>query len=125
MSRLTVAAEVAGLILLALAVVLANLRRTAARQARKRRARTRPALRLVRGTAPAAPRAARSGTAMRRPAARPALSLVADRAPAAAPASVEDRVPGPAALELEEPVGAGHQQHAVPQPRGVLTARDR
>jgi hypothetical protein len=125
MSHLTVAAEVAGLILLALAVALANLRRTAARQARKRRARTRPALRLVRGTGPAAARATAAGAARRRPAARPALSLVADRAPAADRALVEDRVPGPAALQLEEPVGAGDQQHAVPQPRGVLTARDR
>jgi hypothetical protein len=29
-------------------------------------------------------------------------------------ASVEDRLPGPAALQLEEPVGPGHQQDPVP-----------
>jgi hypothetical protein len=40
-------------------------------------------------------------------------------------ALVEDGVPGPGALQLEEPVGPGHQEHTVPQARGVLAARDR
>jgi hypothetical protein len=29
-------------------------------------------------------------------------------------ASAEDRLPGPAALQLEEPIGTGHQQNPVP-----------
>jgi hypothetical protein len=38
---------------------------------------------------------------------------------------VEDRVSRPRALQLEEAIGPGDQQHAVPQPRGVLATRDR
>lgn len=38
---------------------------------------------------------------------------------------VEDRIASPAALQLEEAVGPGDQQYAIPQPRGVLAARDR
>jgi hypothetical protein len=38
---------------------------------------------------------------------------------------VEDRVAGAAALELEEAVGAGGEQHPVPEAGGVLAARDR
>lgn len=38
---------------------------------------------------------------------------------------VEDRIASPAALQLEEAVGAGDQEYAIPQPRGVLAARDR
>jgi hypothetical protein len=38
---------------------------------------------------------------------------------------VEDRVASAAALQLEEAVGAGHQQHAVPEPRRGLATRDR
>jgi hypothetical protein len=113
MTHVTSAAEVAGLILLAVALTLASLRRTAARRARRR-----PVLRLVRSTGPAAPRpapAAAAGPDL----ARPALSLVAGRT------LVEDRVPGAAALQLEEPVRAGDKQHAIPQPRSVLAARDR
>jgi hypothetical protein len=112
MIHLTSAAEVAGLILLALALALANLRRTAARRARRR-----PVLRVVGSTGPAGARAAATRPAATsaddarpkpaRPAgtgpdlARPALSLVAGRT------LVEDRVPGAAALELEEPVRTG------------------
>src|SRR5215471_3178016 len=42
-----------------------------------------------------------------------------------APRSIEDRIPGPGALQFEEPVGRGGQQHAVPEPCGRLAARDR
>jgi hypothetical protein len=97
MIHLTSAAEVAGLILLALALALANLRRTAARRARRR-----PVLRVVGSTGPAGARAAAARPAGTGPnLARPALSLVAGRT------LVEDRVPGAAALELEEPVRTG------------------
>jgi hypothetical protein len=113
MTHVTSAAEVAGLILLAVALTLANLRRTAARRARRR-----PVLRVVRSTSPAGPRAAGATAAAGPDLARPALSLVAGRT------LVEDRVPGPAALQLEEPVRAGDKQHAIPQPRSVLASRD-
>jgi len=105
MSVLSSAAELAGLILLALAVAAAGLRR------RGKRA---PALRLVRpAPGQAGPGAAGAAAAGPRRDRRPALVLV------------EDRVPGAAALQLEEPVGAGDEKHAVPQPRGVIAARDR
>src|SRR5215472_17166542 len=46
--------------------------------------------------------------------------------PASQPARlVEDRVSGPRALHLEEAVGPGDHQDAVPQASGVLAARDR
>src|SRR6187455_284367 len=38
--------------------------------------------------------------------------------------SVEDRVAGARALELEEAVRAGYQQHAVPELAGRFAARD-
>ncbi len=38
---------------------------------------------------------------------------------------VEDRVAGPAALQLEEAVSPGDQQYAIPQPCSVVAARDR
>src|ERR1035441_4973098 len=41
------------------------------------------------------------------------------------PRSVEDRVAGAGALQLEEPVDAGDQQDAVPQLGRGLAARDR
>jgi hypothetical protein len=105
MSALISAAELAGLTLLALAVAVAIRRRPRRRPAR-------PALRLVQ---PVADPAARPDPAAEDPdpAGRPALVLV------------EDGVPRPAALEFEESVGAGDEQHAVPQPRGVLATRDR
>src|SRR6516162_9215270 len=46
------------------------------------------------------------------------------RRPLATAPSVEDRSPGPAALQLEEAVGAGDQQDAVPELPGRLAARD-
>src|SRR5262249_15411472 len=39
--------------------------------------------------------------------------------------SVENRVPVPGPLQLEESVGAGDQQHAIPQPAARLAARNR
>ena len=129
MSPMTTAADAAGLTLLILAIVVANARRPAWWPARRR-----PALRLVdrdpdqaarqrdshtagQRTRTAAAdrgyRANRARTAAGRPHSRPALVLV------------ENRVSGPAALQLEEPIGPGDEQHAVPQPRGVLAARDR
>ena len=102
MTTVTSAAELAGLILLALAVALGL---------RRRPARRRPALRLIVSRDPAP--AACAPAAHQPPARRPPLALV------------EDRVPGPAALELEEAVGAGDQEHSVPEPGSVLAARDR
>ena len=103
MTTVTSAAELAGLILLVLAIALGL---------RRRPARRRPALRLIisRDQRPAAgaPAAGRPPQAR-----KPALALV------------EDRVPGTAALQLEEAVGAGDQEHSVPEPGSVLAARDR
>jgi hypothetical protein len=61
------------------------------------------------------------------PAARTAERAASpDRLGAVPPAGlVEDRVAGAAALELEEAVGPGDQQYAVPQSRGVRATRDR
>lgn len=41
------------------------------------------------------------------------------------PVSVEDRLPGPASLQLEESVRLGDEQDAVPQLGRSVAARDR
>jgi hypothetical protein len=97
MNPLTDAGDLAGLILLAAALVIAAAL-TAGRA-------------LVRYAAPrrAALAATRAGI----------------QAAASGDGSVEDRIASPAALQLEEAVSPGDQQHAIPQPRGVLATRDR
>jgi hypothetical protein len=103
---MTSAAELVGLILVILAFVVANVRRPTWRPGGRR-----ATLRLIAGTAPA----------VRGPAGRPGRPSAASR-PAS---SVEDGIPRPAALQLEEAVGLGDEQHAVPQARGILAARNR
>jgi hypothetical protein len=104
MTTLTSAAELTGLILLILAIALVVRRRPGRPQ------RARPDLRLVsrQATPPTA-----AGRHQLQPGPKPVLVLV------------EDRVPGPAALELEETVGAGDEEHAVPEPGSILATRDR
>lgn len=121
MTSLTSAAEIAGLTLLVLALTLAMRRRPARPRPEFSRPRPsqpqpgRPALRLVsRAASPAAaPGASTAQAAGPAQARRPTLALV------------EDRVPGAAALELEEAIGAGDQEHSVPEPGSVLATRDR
>jgi hypothetical protein len=105
MSTLTSAAELAGLILLILAIALVVRRRPARPQPARR-----PDLRLISRQATSATAAGRHQP---RSGPKPVLVLV------------EDRVPGPAALELEETVSAGDEEHAVPEAGSVLATRDR
>jgi hypothetical protein len=102
MNPLTNAGDLAGLILLAAAIV------TGAALAAGRA--------LTRYAAPrrSAMAAMRAGTQ---------TTAVADTA--GGDGLVEDRIPSPGALQLEEAVGPGDQQYPIPQPRGVLAARDR
>jgi hypothetical protein len=104
MTALTSAAELAGLILLILAIALA---------ARRRPARPRPARPDLRLISRQASPATAAGRPPGWPARKPVLVLV------------EDRVSRPAALELEEAVGAGDQEHAVPEAGSILATRDR
>lgn len=110
MTSLTSAAEIAGLTLLVLALALAGRQRSARPRPEPSQAQPgRPAPRII--TREASPAAAPA--AGRAQACEPALALV------------EDRVPGAAALELEEAIGAGDQEHSVPEPGSVLATRDR
>ena len=64
-----------------------------------------------------------------RPAASPPRAQAQARVPGprlgtAAAVSVEDRIPGPAALQLEEAVGARDEQDAVPELASSVAARD-
>ena len=111
MNAMTRAAELTGLILLVLAFVVANVRRPAWHPGRRQLRRRSPALRLINGSPGAA------GGQDDGPGRPPDPSRL--------PASVEDRISRPAALQLEEAVGLGDKQHAIPQPRGILAARDR
>jgi hypothetical protein len=102
MNPMTNAGDLAGLILLAAAILTAatlTAGRAIARYAAPRRA------------ALATTRAGAQATAV-------AASADGD-------GLVEDRIPSPAALQLEEAVCPGNQQYAIPQPGGVLAARDR
>jgi hypothetical protein len=102
MNPLTNAGDLAGLILLAAAIVTAAALaagRGFARYAAPRRA---------------ALAAARAGT----------QAGAATDAPDGDTRLVEDRIASPAALQLEEAVRAGDQEYAIPQPRGVFAARD-
>jgi hypothetical protein len=109
MTTLTSAAELAGLILLILAIALV-VRRRPARPQPARRQPARPDLRLI--SRQATPTSA-IGRQQPRSGPKPVLVLV------------EDRVPGPAALELEETVSAGDEEDAVPEAGSVLATRDR
>jgi hypothetical protein len=102
MNPVTNAGDLAGLILLA-AAVLAAVALTASRAITRYAATRRAALAAMRAGTQAA-----------------ALADTAD-----SDGLVEDRIPSPGALQLEEAVGPGDQQYAIPQPRGVLAARDR
>ena len=60
------------------------------------------------------------------PAAAPWQAVLQEPVSAPAlPVLVEDRLSGPASLELEETVGTGDQYDPVPEPCGILAARDR
>jgi len=117
MSALTSAGDAIGLILLTVAAtVLAGItHKNARRQLR--------AVQSVRACSPEPP------ARLRLPALRVhdlhAGSAAGAEQAATHPVLVEDRVPGPAPLELEKAVGARDQQHAVPEPRSSLAARDR
>jgi hypothetical protein len=100
MSPVTTAGDLTGLFLLATALVITALLTSARTIARRAADADRPpdaAEGPARPTAPARPDQARPSQASR-----------------PEPGSVEDRIAGPAALELEEAVGAGDQQYAVP-----------
>ncbi len=116
-----IAGDIAGLFLLgaALALVTGATRQRRAGQAEPPAQPTRPAEPI---TEPAGP-----GIALAWEPAPAAWQAVLQE-PACAPplpVLVEDRLPGPAPLELEEAVGAGDQDDAVPEPCGSLAARNR
>jgi hypothetical protein len=144
MSPVTNAGDMAGLLLLAAAVVTSAARVTVRSIARRGAAgRDEPGAAGQAMTASQAVTAVQVPTAGQSPTAGQALT--ADQAAGQSPATsaqhhptagtpaparrprslVEDGVPGPAALQLEEAVGSGDEQYAVPQPRRVLAARDR
>jgi hypothetical protein len=95
MSPVTTAGDLTGLFLLATALVITALLTSARTIARRAADADRP------------PGAAEGP-------ARPTAPARPDQASRPEPGSVEDRIAGPAALELEEAVGAGDQQYAVP-----------
>jgi hypothetical protein len=116
MSPVTSVGDLAGLLLLLAAAILTAAARRTARRPAARPDETRPAGTHDQPSDPTGP-AQPSTTGIRTAAA--ASSGLAVRP------LVEDRVAGPAALQLEEAVSPGDQQYAIPQPRSVLAVRNR
>lgn len=134
MSPVTNAGDMAGLLLLAAAVVTSAARITVRSIARRGAAgRDKPSAAgqgLTSGQALTTGQGLTSGEALT--ACQAPTASAQGQPTAGTPATVgrplslvEDRIPGPAPLQFEEAVGAGDEQYAVPQPRRVLAARDR
>lgn len=116
MSAVTSVGDLAGLLLLLVAGIVSTAATTILRRPAAHRDETRPARPYHQSSDPADP-------------ALPAITGTRADPPAGSRKGrgtlVEDRVAGPAALQLEETVGPGDQQYAIPQPRSVVAARDR